>query len=128
VWNAQIGQRANTLYGYEEVPDREPTDRDRRGIALSALFQPLEDLDLTVDYYGMKAEDLPDIGGYLVDREPADNVPVYAQKQDFLESDVDTFTARVRYHFTPAIWLNSATATAPPTTATRGDWRARLLD
>jgi catecholate siderophore receptor len=36
-------------------------------------------------------------------------VPVYAQRQDFLESEVDTFTARLRYQFTPQVYLSNAT-------------------
>ena len=95
--------RANVLYGYEEVPDRAPTDRERKGLALSGLFTPAEDLDVTLDYYHMGAEDNPDIGGFLKgtvpNRKPADDVPVYAQKQDFIESTVDTYTARVNYKF-----------------------------
>lgn len=93
--------RANLLYAYEEVPDRGPADRDRRGVALSGFWAATGKLDVTVDYYGFEADDNPDIGGYLTgsvpDREPADNVPVYAQRQDFLSSDVDTVTARFEY-------------------------------
>lgn len=95
--------RANLLYGYQEVPDRAPTDRDRKGVALSGFWTPTDKLDLTLDYYGMRAEDNPDMGSFLQgtvpNRKPAKNVPVYAQQQDFLSSDVDTFTARVRYKF-----------------------------
>ena len=101
--------RANLLYGYEEVPDRDPADRERKGAALSALFTPTEELEVLVDYYGLDAEDKPDLGGYLLNRKPAKNVPVYAQRQDFLESDVDTVTARIRYEFTPDVYLHNAT-------------------
>lgn len=93
--------RANALYGYEEVPDRAPADRERKGLALSGLITPNEDLEVVLDYYGLRAEDRPDLGGYLVgiapDRYPAANVPVYAQDPDFLKSDVDTVTGRVKY-------------------------------
>ncbi len=101
--------RLNALYSYEEVPDRAPTDRERKGLALSGLFQPLEKLDLVVDYYGLQANDNPDIGGYLRNGVPEANVPVYAQSQDFLESDVNTLTARLRYTFTPDLYLTNAT-------------------
>jgi len=104
-----VAVRANLLYAYEEVPDRDPTDRERKGVALSGLWAPTDELDLLLDYYGLDAEDNPDLGGYLLNRKPAKNVPVYAQKQDFLESDVDTFTARVRYEFTPDLYLMNAT-------------------
>jgi catecholate siderophore receptor len=104
-----IALRANLLYSYEEVPDRDPADRERQGVALSALFTPTEALEILVDYYGLDAEDKPDLGGYLLNRKPARNVPVYAQRQDFLESDVDTFTARISYDFTPDVYLHNAT-------------------
>lgn len=99
VVNEDLAVRANLLYGYEEVPDRAPTDRDRKGLALSTFWTPTDKLDLTFDYYGLDAEDNPDMGGFLVNRKPAKNVPVYAQKQDFLSSDVDILTARLRYQF-----------------------------
>ncbi|MFU2487959.1 TonB-dependent receptor [Thauera sp. WH-1] len=105
VINEDLAVRANLLYGYEEVPDRDPADRDRKGIALSTFWTPTDKLDLTFDYYGLDAEDNPDMGGFLVgtvpNRKPAKNVPVYAQSQDFLESDVDIVTARLRYQFSP---------------------------
>ena len=104
-----IALRANLLQSYEEVPDRDPADRERQGVALSALFTPTEALEILVDYYGLDAEDKPDLGGYLLNRKPARNVPVYAQRQDFLESDVDTFTARISYDFTPDVYLHNAT-------------------
>jgi catecholate siderophore receptor len=104
-----IALRANLLYSYEEVPDRDPADRERQGVALSALFTPSEALKVLVDYYGLDAEDKPDLGGYLLNRKPARNVPVYAQRQDFLESDVDTFTARISYDFAPDLYLHNAT-------------------
>lgn len=103
VVNDVVAVRANALYGYEEVPDRAPAERDRKGLALSGLFEINDQLDVTLDYYTMRADDLPDIGGFLKgdvpNRRPARNVPVYLQEDDFLESDVDTYTARVHYKF-----------------------------
>lgn len=101
--------RANALYAYEEIPDRGPTDRKRKGLALSGLFTPTDDFSLTLDYYGLRAKDNPDLGGYLINRKPAANVPVYAQESDFVKSDVDTFTARLKYSFTPDIRVSNLT-------------------
>ena len=113
VINEQAAVRANLLYGYEEVPDRAPADRERKGVALSGLYMPLDDLEIVLDYYGMEAKDNPDLGGFLVgdlpNRKPAKNVPVYAQRQDFQESDVDTFTARVKYRFNSDVRLSNIT-------------------
>jgi catecholate siderophore receptor len=108
-----VALRANVLYGYEEVPDRAPTDRERQGLALSGLFLINDKLDLVLDYYGMRADDNPDLGGYLVgtvpDRKPAKNVPVYAQEEDFLKSDVDTVTARLKFKINPDMRITNAT-------------------
>ena len=103
VVNEDFAVRANLLYGYEEIPDRAPTDRERKGLALSGFWAATDKLDLTLDYYGLEADDNPDMGGFLVgtvpNRKPAKNVPVYAQSQDFLSSDVDIVSARLRYQF-----------------------------
>ena len=102
--------RGNLLYAYQDVPERGPADRERKGLALSALYQPAPGLGITLDYYGLRARDNPDLGNYLStnpgtgERLPtALFVPSYAQKEDFLRSDVNTFTARMRYEFTPDI-------------------------
>lgn len=113
VVNENVAFRANVLYGYEEVPDRAPADRERKGLALSGLFKPNDDLQILIDYYGLRAEDNPDLGGYLVgalpNRKPAKKVPVYAQEEDFLKSDVDTLTARIKYQINPDVRLTNAT-------------------
>lgn len=105
--------RANLLYAYAEVPDRSTADRDRRGAALSANWAATDRLDVIVDYYGLDAEDNPDLGTYLTgtapNRKPAKNVPVYAQKQDFLSSDVEAFTARLDYDAEPGVRITNVT-------------------
>ena len=101
--------RANGLYAYEEVPDRGPADRERKGAAISAYFTPTDAFEATLDYYGLRAEDNPDVGSYLTAGKPTKNVPSYAQKEDFLKSDVDTFTARLKYKFNDNVRLTSLT-------------------
>ncbi|WP_083598815.1 TonB-dependent receptor domain-containing protein [Massilia sp. CF038] len=106
--------RANVLYGDEEVPGRAPSERNRKGIALSGLYELDKDLSVTIDYYGLRTKDqLPDLGFYLTgtvpNRVPATNVPVYAQANDALGSDVDTLTARVNWTIAPALKLSSLT-------------------
>ncbi|QIL81895.1 TonB-dependent receptor [Diaphorobacter sp. HDW4A] len=112
--NDKFALRVNALVGAEDVPDRGPSERKRKGLALSGLWEINPDLNVTVDYYGFRGKDnQPDLGGYLVGtapaRYPASNVPVYAQSNDFLKSDVDTLTARVNYRLTPDVKLNSLT-------------------
>lgn len=109
----ELAVRANFLYAKEDVPDRTPADRERKGVAVSGLYMPTDELEIVLDYYGLQAEDTPDMGSYLTgtvpNRKPAKNVPVYAQKQDFLESDVDTVTARVKYRFNSDVRLSNIT-------------------
>ncbi len=45
----------------------------------------------------------------MPNRNPAKNVPVYAQANDFLQSNVDTLTARVKYKLSADTTLNSLT-------------------
>lgn len=91
--------RANALYAYTQVPDRKPADRKRKGLAVSALVSPTDDFSITLDYYGLRAHDNPDLGGYLdANRNPV-LPPVYAQSSDFQDSDVDTVTSRIKYQF-----------------------------
>lgn len=105
--------RGNVLYAYQNVPQRAPADRERKGLALSALYKPSDKLNITIDYYGLRAKDSPDLGGYLITdattgiRAPAGNVPAYVQKEDFLKSNVDTVTGRVRYEFSPDVFVTN---------------------
>lgn len=99
--------RVNLLHAQEDVPDREPADRQRMGGAVSFTYLPTDKLDVTVDYYHLDADDKPDLGTYIeslgggVFGDPVDDIPVYAQKEDFLESTVDTLTLRLGYEVTP---------------------------
>ncbi len=114
VFSETFALRANGLIGSEDVPGRSPSERQRNGLALSGLWNVNEDLSVTLDYYGLRAKDKrPDLGHYLVgtppNRRPAKGVPLYAQDNDFLNSDVDTLTARVGYRFSPDVKLTSLT-------------------
>jgi len=107
--------RGNFLHAYEDVPDRDPADRERIGLALSGLYEPNAKFSALLDVYVLRAEDTPDLGFFLTgsvangDREPATGIPVYAQENDFLSSDIDTITARLSYAFDPTLRLSNAT-------------------
>lgn len=108
----KVAVRGNLLYAYQHVPERAPADRERIGGAVSVLLKPTDKLSLTLDYYGLRADDSPDLGGYLFTdssgtRRPASGVPAYVQDEDFLTSDVDTVTARLRYEFSPEVFLTN---------------------
>lgn len=109
-----VAVRVNALYGDEDVPDRAPASRSRKGVALSGLYEVDRDLSITLDYYGLRTnDDRPDLGSYLVgtvpNRLPASDVAVYAQDGDFLKSDVDTVTARINWKLAPNLHLTSLT-------------------
>lgn len=107
--------RGNFLHAYEDVPDRDPADRERIGLALSGLYEPNAKFSALLDVYVLRAEDTPDLGYFLTgsvangDRAPATDVPVYAQEDDFLSSNIDTLTARLAYTFDPTLRLSNAT-------------------
>lgn len=110
----QFALRANVLYADEDVPDRSPSSRNRKGLALSALYEINSDLSVTLDYYGLRGkDDKSDLGSYLVgtvpNRRPGSNVPVYAQESDFVASHQDTVTARIKYRLSADTSINSLT-------------------
>lgn len=110
----QFALRANVLYADEDVPDRSPSSRNRKGLALSALYEINSDLSVTLDYYGLRGkDDKSDLGSYLVgavpNRRPGSNVPVYAQDSDFVASHQDTVTARIKYRLSADTSINSLT-------------------
>lgn len=100
-----LAVRVNGLYAYEEVPDRNFSDRDRWGAAVSGAWTPSDTVRIVADYYHLTAKDMPDLGGYTpaptgtagnVDRQsPWRDVPSYAQESDFLNTKVDSFTGRI---------------------------------
>ena len=100
-----VAVRANLLYTTEDVPDRAPSARERWGGALSATLRLSDAVRVLLDYYHLTATDTPDLGGYVpaptgtagnvTIHGPWHDVPAYAQQGDFLQSEVDTFTARV---------------------------------
>tara|TARA_R110001592_G_scaffold357416_1_gene660576 strand:+ start:137009 stop:139282 length:2274 start_codon:yes stop_codon:yes gene_type:complete len=102
--------RANLLYADEEVPDRSPAKRERTGAALSGVWQASDRMQILADYYYLDAKDRPDLGTYI-DRSTGKvvkNIPVYLQEQDFLKSEVNTFTLRVGYEFAENVRLDNA--------------------
>ncbi len=105
-----VAVRLNTLYAKEDVPDRSPANRLRKGVALSTTLTPTDKFEAKLDYYGLYAKDRPDVGSYLVAGKPASpRPPSYVQKEDFLTSAVNTFTARLKYQFNDNVHLTSLT-------------------
>ena len=108
----ELAVRANLLYADEEVPDRAPAERLRRGAALSGRYDPTDNkFYFSFDYYFLDAKDDPDLGTQIEQfGGPIKNIPVYLQKgRDFLESEVHTFTFRTGYEFSENFRVENAT-------------------
>lgn len=103
--------RLNALTSSEDMPGREGIERNRDGVQLSYVNQPTDSLSFTGDVYYLNAEDKPDLGSYY-DRdagEPLTDIPVYAQDEDFMNSEVKTFTLRTEYDISDNVRFYNAT-------------------
>jgi catecholate siderophore receptor len=103
--------RLNALDAEETKPGREGIERSREGAQLSGALEATSKLFFTADAYYLSAEDVPDLGSYFdrTEREPIENIPVYAQDSDFLNSEVSTFTLRTEYHFSDNVHFHNST-------------------
>ncbi len=89
--------RLNALTASEEIPDRDGLTRDRDGLLLSGFTALSDSWSLLGDVYYLEADDVPDLGSYF-DRErrkPVKDIPVYAQDNDFLETEALSTTLRL---------------------------------
>jgi catecholate siderophore receptor len=109
-----IAIRLNGLHASEDVPDREPADKQRVGLAGSFIYEPTDELDVTLDLYHLKADEKSDLGVFY-DRDnnnklaSKDDVPSVAQDDDFLDSEINTATLRIGYEFDPDTRLTNLT-------------------
>lgn len=106
--------RVNALWADQDVPDRAPAGRERKGLALSGLLEVSKDLSVTLDYYGLRASNpYYDAGGWLVgaagSRVPAKVMPPQTQDGEFMKSDTDTGTLRIKWNIAPTLSLDSRT-------------------
>jgi len=96
--------RVNVLHQEEDVPNRAPAERQRKGAAVSLSHQASDKLEITADYYHFEGDDKPDLGTYIDrtgDGKPVEDLPAYVQSEDFLNSKVDTATLRMGYEISP---------------------------
>lgn len=106
-----LATRINLLSTEEDAPNRDGIGRSRQGALLSGLYDNTDDLRIYSDFYYLKAEDTPDLGSYL-DRNtktPVEDIPVYAQSNDFLDSEVFAFTLRTEYDINDNLKFFNAT-------------------
>ncbi|AXR06111.1 TonB-dependent receptor [Salinimonas sediminis] len=103
--------RINGLYADEDKPGREDIERERTGAQLSYVIHPTDKLSFIGDVYYLDAQDRPDLGSYY-NRDtghPLEDIPVYAQDEDFLNSEVTTFTLRTEYELSDTLRFYNAT-------------------
>lgn len=126
-----VAVRANLLHSDEDVPDRSPASRERKGGLLSLAWEATPALDMVADLYVLDAWDMPDLGSYFnqATRKPVEDIPVYAQDSDFLDSEVRTFTFKATYAINDDLRVQNSTRVGSTqngyvTTGTRGGTRA----
>lgn len=129
--STNFATRVNLLTTEEDAPGREGISRSRDGILLSGLYDNTDDLAVYADFYYLEAQDVPDLGSYFDSdsRKPVDDIPVYAQQSDFLDSDVFAVTLRTEYDINENVKFYNATrygetSNAYVTTGARGTLRA----
>ncbi len=103
--------RANLLHADQDVPDREPASRERKGGLFSGYWQVNNELSFVADYYHLEADDVPDLGSYFdrTTRKPISDIPVYLQDSDFLDTEVDTLTFKLAYTISDSMTLTNTT-------------------
>ena len=128
--NEQSAVRLNLLAADETKPGREDITRERLGAQVSGIFEASDKLSFIVDGYYLNASDVPDLGSYFDRdaRQPIEDIPVYAQDSDFMDSDVSTLTLRTRYTISDNMRFYNATRYGQTengyiTTGVRGTYR-----
>ncbi|WGL14997.1 TonB-dependent receptor [Microbulbifer bruguierae] len=126
-----LALRINGLSSAQDKPGRDGIEQERDGVQLSGLYQASEDLSVIADVYYLDAHDKPDLGSYFDRdaRKPVNDILVYAQDNDFLDSEVTTFTLRTEYRLSDSVRLYNATRAGQTengyiTTGLRGTNRA----
>ncbi len=89
--------RLNALTASEDAPDRDGIERERKGLLLSGFTSLGDRWNVIGDVYYLEADDVPDLGSYFdrERREPVEDIPVYAQDNDFLDTEVYSATLRL---------------------------------
>ncbi|MDP5029138.1 TonB-dependent siderophore receptor [Paraglaciecola sp.] len=103
--------RLNVLQASEDAPNREGIESTRQGLLLSGYIEPTSKLNFVADAYYLNAEDVPDMGSYFdrTTRKPVEGIPVYAQQEDFLDTEVKALTLRTNYEINDNMRFYNAT-------------------
>ncbi|TXS91403.1 TonB-dependent receptor [Parahaliea maris] len=99
--NVKVGEdmalRFNGLTASEDIPNRDGLERERNGFLLSGYTNLGDRWNAIADVYYLEADDIPDLGSYFDrdKRKPVKDIPVYAQDEDFLETEALATTLRL---------------------------------
>ena len=122
--------RINALTANEDKPGREGISQKRDGLQLSGVYEPSDSLNFVGDVYLLNAKNRPDLGSFQQSdtRKPLKDIPVYAQDEDFLNSEVQTFTLRSDWQINDTVRFYNATRVGKTengyiTTGARGSTR-----
>lgn len=109
--STDVAARINLLSTAEDAPERDGIERSRKGALLSGVYDNANDFHLYGDIYALQAKDTPDLGSYFnaSTRQPVRDIPVYAQQEDFLDSDVFAATIRTEYDISDSLKFYTAT-------------------
>jgi len=109
----QLAVRANLLFNTEELAERDPARRRRYGAALAVNGKLSDRVSVLLDYYHLTVRDRMDLGGIIAnsagDNRPYNDIPPYAQKDDFSNATVHTVTGRIRVEMSDSFTLENAT-------------------
>lgn len=108
VLNERVSVRINALGSDMDVPNRDGATRERHGLAVAAKWTLSPKMTLKADYYGLRANDVPDGGTYAVNpnatgaTNPVKYYPIYAKyigqvDRDFIEATSDVASVSFDY-------------------------------
>ena len=113
-----VAARLNLMKHKADVPGRDTVDQDRWGIAPSVKFGLTGPTSVTLSYYGLRADDVPDLGHPFDTGLPgARGVPVKVNRDNFYgvvgrdqrRNDADMFTALAEHRFANGFQLTNTT-------------------
>lgn len=113
-----VAARLNLMKHKADVPGRDVVDQDRWGIASSIKFGMNGPTSLSLSYYGLRADDVPDLGHpFDTGLAGARGVPVRVDRNNFYgvagrdarANDADQFTAIAEHDFGDGLKLSNTT-------------------
>ncbi|MCB0322503.1 MAG: TonB-dependent siderophore receptor [Bdellovibrionales bacterium] len=113
VVDERLSLRGNVMGHEAGVAGRDVVENERWGAAAAAAFKATDDVELSLDYYHLNTDDIPDWGVPFDERsqrpfEDQNRELFYGLKnRDFWETQTDTGTAKVNALLSDSVSLNS---------------------